>query len=234
MTLGFFFKKCPRTRVIYRELRNITGVNEVIGGYQQRNGPLVVEQPETRASLIVQLKDQRNASAWMDFVAAYEPFLVQLVRRQGTPQRHVADVTQQLLLAIVRSLDGWTDDGRPASFRRWLGRVARNVSIKFLLQERRHISGQGGSDLVQQLDQVADTSIDQADNNRYDHELIVWAAQQVKSEFKESSWKAFWATTVEGRSVADVATELNLSIGSIYMSRGRIVARIREKIDQVM
>ncbi len=58
----------------------------------------------------------------------------------GTPERHVADVTQQLLIAIAKSVDGWKADGRTASFRRWLGCVARNVVIKFMVRERKHIT----------------------------------------------------------------------------------------------
>ena len=182
----------------------------------------------------MRLKDPRNASAWAEFVGAYEPFLMQLVRRQGTPELHVADVSQQLLLAIVRSVDGWSDDGQPASFRRWLGRVARNVSIKFMTRERRHVTGQGGSDFLEQLDHIPDVAIDEARLRQYDHELIIWAADQVKNEFRETSWKAFWATQVEGRTVAEVAAELGVSAGSIYMSRSRIIARIREKIEHVL
>ena len=107
--------------------------------------------PETRHSLIVRLKDSRNDLAWTEFVCAYEPFLLRLVRRQGTPERHVADVTQQLLIAIAKSVDGWKADGKTASFRRWLGCVARNVVIKFMVRERKQITGQGGSDFLTTL-----------------------------------------------------------------------------------
>ncbi len=75
-------------------------------------------QPETRPSLILRLKDQQNEPAWTDFARAYEPFLKQLVRRRGVPERHAADVTQQLLMAIVLSVNRWNDDGQEASFRR--------------------------------------------------------------------------------------------------------------------
>ncbi len=193
-----------------------------------------VSQPETRPSLILRLKDSRNEPAWTDFARDYEPFLTRLVRRQGIPDRHVADVTQQLLMAIVRSVDRWKDDGQSASFRRWLSGVARNVSIKFLMRERRQVGGQGGSDLLEQLEAHADEAIDSARAREYDHELIVWAAEQVRGDFRESSWRAFWETQIEGRDVADVAAELNVSPGSIYMSRSRILARIREKIEKVL
>jgi len=190
--------------------------------------------PETRHSLIVRLKDQRNDRAWTDFVCAYEPFLMQLVRKQGTPDHHAADVTQQLLLAIARSVHGWQPDGKTASFRRWLGTVARNVVIKFMTRERRQITGQGGSEFLSLLEATRDANVDAEHVRQYEQELILWAAELVRAEFRENSWRAFWETHVEGRSVAEVSQELGVTAGSIYMSRSRIFARIRNRIEEVL
>ena len=49
--------------------------------------------PETRHSLIVRLKDQRNELAWTEFVCAYEPFLVRLVRRPCSVSRLLSHAT---------------------------------------------------------------------------------------------------------------------------------------------
>jgi RNA polymerase sigma-70 factor (ECF subfamily) len=193
-----------------------------------------MNQPETRPSLIVKLQGQRNELAWTQFVTDYEPFLRRLIQRQGVPERHLADVTQQVLAAIARSVSGWQDDGNPASFRRWAARVARNVVIKFMTRERRQIGGQGGTELIDLLNQVPDEASDQQQDSRYEHELIVWAAEQVREEFRASSWQAFWATLIEGRDVADVAAELNVTPGSIYMARSRIMAKIQSKVAEVL
>ena len=190
--------------------------------------------PETCHSLIVRLKDQRNDLAWTEFVCGYEPFLMRLVRRLGTPDRHVADVSQQLLIAIAKSVDGWKPDGNVASFRRWLGRVARNVVIKFIVRERKQVTGQGASDFLTLTEDMPDASIDAEQARRYEQELILWAAEQVRGEFRDTSWRAFWATQVEGRSVAEVPKELGVTPGSIYMSRSRIFARIRSHIEEVL
>ncbi|MBL8819651.1 MAG: sigma-70 family RNA polymerase sigma factor [Planctomyces sp.] len=184
---------------------------------------------ETRKSLIVKLKDEHNDSAWRDFVCTYEGFLIRLVRRYGVPERHVPDVTQQILLAIAQSVEGWTDDGQPGSFRRWLATVSRNIVVRFMKRERKHIGGVGGSDLLTAL-QTAEAPPDQELIHRYEHELIVWVAEQVRHEFLESSWQAFWLTVIEGKPVEAVSKELNVSSGSIYMSRSRIMSRIRKKI----
>lgn len=187
---------------------------------------------ETRQSLIVRLKSEQNELAWRDFVCAYEGFLTQLSRRQGVPERHIPDVTQQILLTIAKSIDGWKDDGNVASFRRWLSTVSRNVVIRFMSRERKQAGGIGGSELMAQLQNVEEKPNEQH-VRRYQHELIVWAAEQVRHEFLETSWRAFWATVIEERTVDDVASELHVSPGSIYMSRSRIMARIKTKVSEV-
>lgn len=187
--------------------------------------------PETRHSLIVRLKCRDNEPAWQDFVLVYEPFLKRLAVRQGVPERHVADVAQQVLLAIARSIEGWKDDGSDASFRRWLSTVSRNVVIKFMSKERRH-NATGGTDLLEQLRQIPATPNNE-DIRRYEHEMIIWAAEQVRSEFHDTSWKAFVATVIEGESVATVAEQLGVSPGSIYMSRSRILAKIRTRVNSL-
>lgn len=187
---------------------------------------------ETRKSLIVRLKNEQNEFAWREFVCSYEEFLIQLARRQGVPERHVPDVTQQILLVIAKSIDGWKDDGNAASFRRWLSTVSRNVVIRFMSRERKQAGGIGGSDLVAQLQNLEDKP-DARHVQQYQHELIVWAAEQVRHEFLETSWRAFWATVIDERSVDEVAAELGVSPGSIYMSRSRIMARIKKKVAEV-
>jgi RNA polymerase sigma-70 factor (ECF subfamily) len=192
-----------------------------------------MRQPETRPSLILRIQGPRNELAWSEFVATYEPFLQHLIARQGVPPGHVADVTQQVLAAIARSVEQWQDDGGQASFRRWLNRVSKNLVIKFMNRERRQVGGRGGTDFWEQLQQVTDTASAEAEDGRYEYELVVWAAQQVRSEFRETSWRAFWATLIEGRSVNAVAAELNVTPGSIYMSRSRIMARIQAKLGEL-
>jgi RNA polymerase sigma-70 factor (ECF subfamily) len=187
--------------------------------------------PETRQSLIVRLQGDRNELAWAEFVSAYAPFLNHLIARQGVPIRHQPDVAQQVFAAVARSVDGWQDDGNPESFRRWVARVARNVVIKFMTRERQQIGGRGGTDFVSLLHDIPDPP--QRDVENYEYELILWAADEVKADFRETSWTAFWETLINERPVEEVARELGVSPGSIYMSRSRIMARIRKKVREV-
>lgn len=197
------------------------------------NSKRFTDSPPTRSSLILHLQNARNDAAWREFVMVYESFLVRLITRRGVPTAHVSDVANQVLSAIARSIDQWKDDQQDASFRRWLSRVARNVVMRYMSNERRHVSAIGGTDAFESLAQIAEPH-DDAIARQYEHELIIWAAEQVKGEFIETSWKAFWMTMIEGLTVAEVAETLAVSPGSIYMSRGRILKRIRDKVNGVM
>lgn len=188
---------------------------------------------ETRHSLIIRLKSEENEPAWNDFVVHYESFLRRLCVRLGVPEQHIGDVVQQILLVIAKSIEGWSDDGREASFRRWLTTVSRNVVIRFMSAERKQVAGSGGSEVVELLANIPSRpNEDQV--RQYEHELIVWAAEQIRSEFIPSSWKAFHATIIEQRPVDEVAADLQVPPGSIYMSRSGILARIKAKIEFAM
>ena len=187
--------------------------------------------PRTRHSLIVRLNKQHQPS-WFEFAAVYEPFLMSLVRRYGVLEKDSHDVVQQIMIAVTKSLDSWSDDGRPESFRRWLSIVSRNVAIKFMQAERRLHAASGGTDMVAVLNNMPldENAFAEEQRKQYQHELIIWAAHQVKSEFMKSSWQAFHDTMIQQRSVKEVAEELSVTTGSIYMSRSRILARIRKKL----
>ena len=52
-----------------------------------------------------------------------------------------------------------------------------------------------------------------------------WAAERIKDEFTESTWRAFWRTGVDGQPVSEVAQELGLSPGAIRSRLHRQISR---------
>lgn len=190
--------------------------------------------PETNLALIARLKRPVDERAWQEFVSAYEPFLLNLMRRRGFSDADSRDIVQQVFLSVCRSLEQWNPDGEQGSFRRWLTGVTRNTLLKFLRYERRHPRGQGGSEILSMFAELPSTEPDGPDVSLlYDREVFLFAAESVRREFRERSWMAFWKTAVEGRPADEVARELHVERGSVYMSRSRIMARIRSKLEQL-
>ncbi len=75
------------------------------------------ETPETRASLLVRMRDPQDGGAWAEFVQIYEPLVYRLIRGQGLQDADARDVTQQVLAAVAARVDRWDPDRSKGSFR---------------------------------------------------------------------------------------------------------------------
>ena len=85
--------------------------------------------PETRESLIVQVKDPSNRLAWERFVAIYQPVIYRIAIARGLQDADAHDLTQQVLIAVASSIGRWEKSGETKRFRHWLRRVARNAIV---------------------------------------------------------------------------------------------------------
>ncbi len=193
------------------------------------------QSPRTRISLVTRLKNASDHEAWTEFTAIYEALILRLLARDGLQESDARDVCQQVLAAVAKDVDGWRPDGRSRSFRRWLFKIARNRVIKFLAGDRKNPRGVGGSGAHRAMEQIRDEreSISDVFEREYRQQLLVQAAEAIRAEFRESTWQAFWLSTIEGQSIADVAEQLGVSVGTVYVSRSRIVSRLKSKVREI-
>jgi RNA polymerase sigma-70 factor (ECF subfamily) len=158
------------------------------------------------------------------------------MRQRGLQDADARDVTQQVILAVNQAVERWQPDGREASFRRWLFAIARKLSLKFIQRSatvrgpaRR---GAGGTDMLELLNGLPEP--DHRTEIFFDHEyrteVFHWAAQQIRIEFRESTWHAFWRTCVLNEPIAAVAERLGTTAGNVYVARTRVIARLRQKV----
>jgi RNA polymerase sigma-70 factor (ECF subfamily) len=147
-------------------------------------------------------------------------------------------VTQQVIFAVTQAVDRWEPDGREASFRRWLFAIARKLALKFVQRGRAaHIAagrGAGGTDMQQMLDKLPepDHRTSMQFDDEYRTELFRWAAEQVRCEFRDTTWQAFWRTCVMNEPITSVADFLGMSPGSVYVARSRVIGRLRQMVEE--
>jgi RNA polymerase sigma factor (sigma-70 family) len=189
--------------------------------------------PETRASLLIRVRDPADQAAWHEFVDIYRPVILRLARQKGMQEADADDVAQEVLLSVAQAVEQREHDPKRAKFRTWLNRVAHNAILNALTR-RRPDRGSGDSALLAVLDQFDSQTGPDSDLLRLEHrrEVFRWAVRQVRQEFQEATWDAFWLTAVEGRAVDTVAAELAKNPGAIYAARSRIIRRIQEKVSE--
>jgi RNA polymerase sigma-70 factor (ECF subfamily) len=192
------------------------------------------EAPVTRSSLLVRIRDPQDERAWAEFMEIYTPLVYQLARRRGFQDADADDLTQDVFRAVAAAIDRWDPDPAKGSFRGWLFRIARNLMINSLNSRRRHPQGSGDTGVNRMLEEKAAPSDETAlFDEEYKRRLFHWAAEQVKGEFRPATWQAFWRTGVEGQAMQAVADSLGLSVGAVYIARCRVMARIKQKVEQV-
>jgi RNA polymerase sigma-70 factor (ECF subfamily) len=190
------------------------------------------EPPLTRTSLILRLRDPADAVAWREFVDLYEPLVYKLACRKGLQDADARDLCQEVLLAVARAVHRWDPEPSRGSFRGWLSRIARNLLVNFLT--RQHDPQGSGASSVQELlearpsDDPSATALFEAEFRR---RVFRWAADQIRGEFAPTTWQAFVRTAVMGRRPQEVAAELGLSVGAVYVARSRVLARLRQRVE---
>jgi RNA polymerase sigma-70 factor (ECF subfamily) len=191
------------------------------------------DAPATRPSLLVRLRDAGDGEAWAQFASLYGPLIHGFARKHGLQDADAADLTQEVLRAVAGAAGRLEYDPARGSFRGWLFTVVRNKLRNFLAARRRHVQGTGDTGVNDLLEQQP--TPDEADARRqwdeeHERRLFRWAAEQVRAVVRPETWLAFWLTAVEGRGGEEVARELGLSVGAVYLAKSRVMARLKEHV----
>jgi len=192
----------------------------------------MADAPLTQPSLLVRLADARDREAWARFVEIYAPLIYGHARRSGLQDADAADLTQDVLRTVAGAIGRFEYDPSRGSFRGWLFTVVRNLLRNFLASRKRHLQGSGepGHQAFLESQPDHDNQLAEAWDHEYQQRLFMWAAEQIRRDFQEHTWQAFWQTAIEGRSVKDVAARLGMTVGAVYVSKSRVLARLREQI----
>jgi len=192
------------------------------------------DQPITRPSLLVCIRDPHNSLAWSQFVAIYSPLVYRFSRRHGLQETDAADVTQEVFCAVARAIRQFDYDRSKGSFRGWLITVARSKVQDFLGKRQAKNQGIGGTEALKLIEQQpADDDEDAFVEREHRKCLFDWAVRQVRCDFQKPTWQAFWQTSVEGKDTKEVADSLGITVGAVYIARSRVLARLKQTIQQV-
>jgi RNA polymerase sigma-70 factor (ECF subfamily) len=184
----------------------------------------------TPVSLLERLRRPDAEPAWQRFTELYTPLLYYWTRHLGLQPQDAADLVQEVFTVLVQKLPEFTYY-RHKSFRNWLRTVTLN---KWRDRQRKHVETPLPNDTAAFAELAAPDDAEVLSEKEYRQLLIKRALQVMQAEFQPSTWKACWEYVVAERPAAEVAAELGISVGSVYVAKSRVLSRLRQELEGLL
>jgi RNA polymerase sigma-70 factor (ECF subfamily) len=187
---------------------------------------------ETRQSLLLRAQTGET-NAWKDLTDLYRPLILCWLSRQGVPPRDLEDLSQEVLLSVVKQLPGFQHSGNRGAFRTWLRTIVCRRTADYWRAIDGGTQASGGSGVTAALQAIADpeSELSRQWDEEHDRYVLHRLLDLVEAEFEPLSLQAFRRVALDGVSGAEAAHELGLSVAAVYAAKSRILARIRQEAE---
>jgi len=191
----------------------------------------VDDAPSSSTSLsLLDRARQRDDLAWQRLVDLYGPLIYRWCRGWGLSPNDAADIGQQVCLSLFQSLPQFQHRRVRGAFRAWLKTITRNKAIDHW---RSRVDAP--VDLPEGLADPA-AVLNREENTPSDEATLLYqrAAELIRVDFSETTWRAFWMAVVEERPVADIAVELGITPNAVYIAKSRVLTRLRSEFADLL
>ena len=168
-------------------------------------------------------------------MSLYTPLVHYWCQQWGVRGPDAEDVTQEVFQAVAGGLAQFRRDRVSDTFRGWLRGITRHKLLDLLRRAKNQPQGQGGTDAQRRFLAVpaedADLVPEPAEQVAA---LYRRALEQVRGEFEDRTWQAFWRSAVDGQAPGDIAADLGVSPAAVRMAKSRVLRRLREEVGDVL
>ncbi len=171
--------------------------------------------------------------AWNELVRIYGPLVMLWCRQYEIQYVDVDDIVQNVFIAVSNHLDRFGQTTESHNFRGWLWTITRSKILDHLRKERVIPITIADSQLGTLKSLCCSVSSDRSSEDaRRDLLIIVnQTLGQIRRDFSEKTWSAFWRVTALGESPSLVAQDLGMTNAAVCMCRSRVLRRLRDTID---
>jgi RNA polymerase sigma-70 factor (ECF subfamily) len=179
----------------------------------------------TRPSLLLRVRDPKDAEAWRTFTDVYGPLIYRYCKGHDLQDADAADVAQEVLAQVAQSVRAFAYQPERGRFRDWLGTVTRHKIARFFRARGRTV-GQPAGD----LDALPATEADAAWTDAFNAHLLSVGLERVRPGLEPATWQAFEGVWLADRPPAEVSAELKMSVAAVYLAKSRVLKRLRQII----
>lgn len=179
--------------------------------------------PSTRPSLLIRLRDCQDHEAWCSFSRLYGPLIFRFCRGRGLREQDAAEVMQEALLQIARSIQTFDYQPQRGRFRGWVGSIVRSKIVEF--RRKQHRQPKVVDVTVEQI-----TTADSTWDDVWLEHIVQAALARVQQRLAIATWTAFRMVWLDHVDVDLVAAELERDVAWVYLAKSRGLKLLREEV----
>ena len=180
--------------------------------------------PDTDRKLIIACR-RGDERAWETIIARYERLVFSIARRHGLSADDAADVTQTVFIILLQSIDRLPDG---VNLGGWLTTVTRRHTWRAMTRLGRELPGEKEdvAESVTLLGRQTSNPVDRWEMLQAMHESL----NRLGGRCRQLLLALYFDTTEP--SYAEVATRLNMPVGSIGPTRARCLAKLKVLLEE--
>jgi RNA polymerase sigma factor (sigma-70 family) len=186
----------------------------------------------TSTALLQGLRQPDNDEAWRQFRVRYEPALHAVARRAGLQEEDACDVVQETFLIFVKRFRGGDYDRARGRLRSWL----RGIILNKIREARRRLARPeiqvpDKTDATAFMNGIRDPDNDELGDTfeqEWERAVMVQCLEEIRRQVDEQTYEAFKMYALENRSALEVAEQLKISRNAVYISKNRVLKRLRQ------
>ncbi|MEM7782014.1 MAG: sigma-70 family RNA polymerase sigma factor [Planctomycetota bacterium] len=189
-----------------------------------------LNSPTTSKSLLLRIRDQKDEQSWRTFETIYGQIVRSYCIQKKLQPSDTDDIVQEVLTAVSKAIRSFEYDPSKGKFRGWLGTITANKIKDFLHRKsrRRESLMPMGVEDTRVHHQFADPDNDWV--KIFSERVYQEACRRVRPDFQERAWLCFELTWTRMIPAAQVGSQLELPIHSVYVNKSRVIKRLEKEI----
>jgi RNA polymerase sigma-70 factor (ECF subfamily) len=169
-----------------------------------------------------------TADSWARLDGLYRPFLLRWFLAEGVVHADAEDLTQDVMTVVFQEIEKFQHTGRVGAFRTWLRGVCRHRLQGYWRSRQLRGAAVGGTGFAAHLRQIADQADPFVDWDReHDAQILRQSLGNLANDFEDKTVRAFYRMVFDGTPAPEVALELGMTVGAVYIAKSRVLRRLR-------
>jgi len=183
----------------------------------------------TRQTLLIKVREQYDEDAWQEFIEFYRPYIYRVV--QNLNQIKVTereDIIQEVMLIAWKKLPEFEYNSQKGRFRSWLSTITQRTANSHYHKTKKANIFESDFESAE-LQKGIDPEVERIFQEQWERHVADTAWANIADKFDEKVLLAF-QKLASGEKGEKVAQELELSQGSVYVYKKRVMAALQKEI----